>query len=243
MYINIKLARETLLDPVKRFAYDRFGPSMLEWKRCTTRSDYILAGITRSAPLYIGSTIFMVAYGFLGYLQSGQYWRYVTVAAIMVFEMYTVTRPFHPPILTYFINPILRRVTPHHPYLPFQALSLARKVSLSIFIAINQLAPQYKPQAGAAGSKNDAAANEQIDRLTHLGRALDAETKRLLALEMSPFRDDHQMEGRARDQLKAWLVRNEIRNDAGVSAAIKQAIQRRSQGSEEDVVEVTGNSR
>jgi len=242
MYINIKLARETLLDPVKRFAYDRFGPSMLEWRGSRTKGDYILAGITRSAPLYIGSTIFMVAYGFLGYLQSGQYWRYVTLAVIMAFEMYTVTRPFYPPILSNVINPVLSRLTQHPPYLPFQALSLARKISVSIFIAINQLAPQYKPQGGAAGTKTDAAANEQIDRLTVLGRALDAETKRLLGLELSPFRDDRQMEGRARDQLKAWLVRNEIRNDPGVSAAVTRAIQRRSQGSE-DEAETAGNSR
>lgn len=240
LYINIKLARDTLVDPVKRFAYDRFGPSMLEWRQCTTIHDYVLAGATRAAPLYIGSMIFLVGSGFLGYLEAGRYWRYVTLAAIVVFEMYTITRPFYPPILSKIVNPILAQTTLHPPYLPFQAISLARRISVSIFIAINQLAPLFKQQASA--SKDDAATHQQIDRLTGLARALDMETKRLLSLEMSPFREDQQLESRARDQLKAWLVRNEIRNEKGVSAAIARAIQRRSQESG-DEVDIAGNSR
>lgn len=240
LYINIKLARDTLVDPVKRFAYDRFGPSMLEWRQCTTIHDYVLAGATRAAPLYIGSMIFLMGSGFLGYLEAGRYWRYVTLAAIVVFEMYAITRPFYPPILSKFVNPILARTALHPSYLPFQAISLARRISVSIFIAINQLAPLFRQQSGA--SKNDAATQQQTDRLTALTRALNMETKRLLGLEMSPFREDQRLESRARDQLKAWLVRNEIRNEPGVSAAIARAIQRRSQGTEDDVG-IGGNSR
>lgn len=72
-YIHLKQARDTLADPVKRFAYDRFGSDMLEWRQCTTIHDYVLAGATRMAPLYIGSIIFLVGSGFLGYLEAGRY--------------------------------------------------------------------------------------------------------------------------------------------------------------------------
>ena len=72
-YIHLKQARDTLVDPVKRFAYDRFGPDMLEWKQCTTIHDYVFAGATRMAPLYIGSLVFLVVSGFQGFLEAGRY--------------------------------------------------------------------------------------------------------------------------------------------------------------------------
>lgn len=233
LYIRIKLARDTLVDPVKRFAYDRFGPSMLEWPQCKTIHDYALAGAARAAPIYIGSLIFLVISGLLGYMESGRYWRYVVLASVVAGEMYTITRPFYPPVLSRVVNPILV-MAQHQPYLPFQAISFARKISISIFIAINQLAPLFKQPVGGAGSRNDAATQQQIDRLAAVASALDMETKRLLGLELSPFREDQQLEARARDQLKAWLVRNEIRNEPGVSAAIARAIRRRGGQADDD---------
>ena len=155
----------------------------------------------------------------------------MTLAAIIVFESYTITRPYHPPFLTDFINPILSLTNIHAPYLPFQAIALARRISISIFIAISQLAPLLKHPSTAAGTNADIATHQQLDRLTALAKALDIETKRLLGLEISPFHQDERAETRAKDQLKAWLVRNEIRNERGVSEAIAQAIQRRGNAS------------
>jgi hypothetical protein len=155
----------------------------------------------------------------------------VTLAAIIVFESYTITRPYHPRFLTDFINPILSLTNIHPPYLPFQAIALARRISISIFIAISQLAPLLKHPSAAAGTNADIATHQQLDRLTALAKALDIETKRLLGLEISPFHQDERAETRAKDQLKAWLVRNEIRNERGVSEAIAQAIQRRGNAS------------
>lgn len=155
----------------------------------------------------------------------------MTVAAIIVLESYTITRPYHPPFLTNFVNPILSLTNIRTPYLPFQAIALAQRISISIFIAISQLAPLLKYPAAPTGAKGDAATHQQLDRLTVLANALDIETKRLLGLEISPFHRDERAETRAKDQLKAWLVRNEIRNERGVSEAIARAIQRRGNAS------------
>ena len=151
----------------------------------------------------------------------------MTLTVIIVLESYTITRAYHPPFLTNFVNPILSLTNIHPPYLPFQALALARRISISIFIAISQLAPLLKNPTMAANAKADTVTHQQLDRLTALAKALDIETKRLLGLEISPFHQDEQAETRAKDQLKAWLVRNEIRNERGVSEAIARAIQRR----------------
>jgi hypothetical protein len=69
----LKLAQDTLVDPVKRFAYDRFGPSSTEWKHCSSIRDYVMMGLQGLVPYYAASALFMVVLGVLGYLDFGRY--------------------------------------------------------------------------------------------------------------------------------------------------------------------------
>lgn len=80
-FLNLKVAQETLIDPAKRFAYERFGPDMLKWQRCSSILDYILAGLQYTAPVYVGSTVFLIILSTLGYLQWG---RFVCGAVIRI---------------------------------------------------------------------------------------------------------------------------------------------------------------
>ena len=81
-FVDLKIAQDTLLDPVKRFAYERFGPDMLQWQHCSSVRDYLLVGLQSTAPLYIGSVIFLVILSTLGYLQWG---RFVGPSPIVIF--------------------------------------------------------------------------------------------------------------------------------------------------------------
>jgi DnaJ-class molecular chaperone len=74
-YIRVQRAREALVDPVKRFAYDRFGPDILQWKHCLTARDYVVYGLQQMIPGYIGSIIGMVIAQFLGKFPQGTYVR------------------------------------------------------------------------------------------------------------------------------------------------------------------------
>ncbi|KAL9121639.1 MAG: hypothetical protein Q9187_001806 [Circinaria calcarea] len=74
-FVHLKLAQDTLLNPTKRFAYDRFGPDMLQWQHCSSVRDYLLAGLQAFAPLYVGSAVFMILLGVAGYLQWGRFVR------------------------------------------------------------------------------------------------------------------------------------------------------------------------
>lgn len=71
----LKTAQETLIDPTKRFAYERFGPEILTWQNCSSIRDYLMVGIQAMIPLYAGSIIFLVILGVLGYLQQGRFVR------------------------------------------------------------------------------------------------------------------------------------------------------------------------
>ena len=72
-FVTLKIARDTLTDAAKRFAYDRFGPEMVEWQHCTTIRDYVFAGLRRMVPFYASVGLGMLALGFFGYLEWGKY--------------------------------------------------------------------------------------------------------------------------------------------------------------------------
>ena len=74
-FVQLKTAQDTLTDPVKRWAYERFGPDMLKWQHCSTIRDFLLAGLQGVGPLYGGSIIVMIILGVTGYLQWGRYVR------------------------------------------------------------------------------------------------------------------------------------------------------------------------
>jgi hypothetical protein len=77
LFISIKAAEETLVDPVKRFAYERFGPGILQWKGCATERDYIITGFQQMFPRYIGIVLFLVVAQFLGRFAHGTYVSWV----------------------------------------------------------------------------------------------------------------------------------------------------------------------
>lgn len=228
-FVNLKTAQDTLSDPVKRFAYERFGPDMLRWQHCRTIRDYLITGIqTSSLPLYAGSTLMMVLLSLTNYLQWGRFWRYLTFAGLFVLEYHTITRPYPSPLLTKIFNPILSRITVHPPLLPFQLLALARKATFTLFIAFSQLGnlfPQEKPASAATTTTTPSQHDlQQLARLEGNARASEIEASRLLAMEMTPFVGDEQGTKELRGRVKEWLVNNTIRADPEVRDAMGRAL-------------------
>jgi hypothetical protein len=71
-YIHLKNARDTLVDGAKRFAYERWGPDMLEWKKCITRLDFVKHGLQQLVPYYILTFCTLIVAGLLGYAQDAK---------------------------------------------------------------------------------------------------------------------------------------------------------------------------
>lgn len=73
-FMFLRRAQETLVDPVKRFAYDRFGPDMLNWGEQKTMRDYVTTSITRSIiPQYLGGFVTMMMLNWLWWANWGRY--------------------------------------------------------------------------------------------------------------------------------------------------------------------------
>jgi hypothetical protein len=225
-FVHLKLAQDTLLNPTKRFAYERFGPTMVEWQRCSSMRDYIIQGLQSILPYYGMAAVFMYLLGLLGYLEWGKYWRWLTLFSLCVFELTVISRPYFPTIASNVINPLLTTFTKHPPYLPFQLISLARKLSITLYIAFSQIGPLLQPTE-AATTTPEAALSAQLQRLEGTAKAADVETSRLMGMEMSPFAGDPEALKDIKGKVKEWLVQNTIRNDPEVRDTMGNLLKKR----------------
>jgi len=229
-FVTLKTAQDTLCNPVRRFAYERFGPDMLKWQNCKTIRDYLITGLQTSAlPLYAGSIIFLGLMSFTSYLQYGKFWRYLAFASLLVLELHTVTRPYPSPFLAKVFNPILGTLTSHAPLLPFQLITLARKATFTLFVALSQLGNLF-PQPPATISNSSHLDQQQLLRLEAVAKMNESEAGRLLAMDMAPFAGDEPGTKELRGRVREWLVNNTIRSDPEVRDAMGRAVAKRRTG-------------
>ncbi|EGY13353.1 uncharacterized protein VDAG_00035 [Verticillium dahliae VdLs.17] len=145
-----------------------------------------------------------------------------------------VTRPLPPAFLTA-ANALTSALTTRQPLLPFQLIALARKASITLYIAFNQLGPLIDVllAGGPPQPDDDDDANAQeslhqgLERLDALARGLDHDAAKLLSMEMVPYAGDAEALGAVRAKVKDWLVQNTIRADPMVKDAVGNSIRRR----------------
>ncbi|KAJ8062189.1 hypothetical protein OCU04_008743 [Sclerotinia nivalis] len=227
-FVHLKLAQDILLNPAKRFAYERFGPEVTAWQHCSSIRDYLTHGTQLIAPYYAVAGIAMYAFSIAGYLEWGKYWRCITLIMLCVFELHTVSRPYFPVVATNVINPILTKFTSHPPYLPFQLIQLARKLSLTLFIAFSQLGPLLQPPAAISQNGNpETVLKQQLDRLEQVAKAAEIDASRLYGLEVVPFANDPRVMEDVKGKVREWLVQNTIRSDPEVRDAMGTVLRRR----------------
>ncbi len=233
-FVHLKTAADTLTDPVKRFAYERFGPDVVKWQHCASIKEYVMRGVQVVLPYYCGAGAVLYGLGLFGYLDWGRYERWLVMALMLVFELHTVTRPHRPAFLEKVINPLLSLVAGRAPYLPFQAIALARKLSVTVYIAFSQIGPML--MADTAGGQvvggrktggEEKLLREGLDRLEATARSLDSDTARLVEMEMAPFAGDEEVLQSVAAKVKEWLVQNTIRADPMVRDAMGRAVQKR----------------
>lgn len=155
-------------------------------------------------------------------------WRYWALASLFMFELHTMIRPTPPVVLSKVINPVVTFFNGHPPYLPFQALTLARKLMLSFFIALSQIGPLlFAPTPGNDGKD---ISGQQLDRIDVLAKTADQEVTRLLNLELTPFAGDPASMQDLRTAMRTWLVDNTVRSNPQVRDAIGRVLESRRTG-------------
>ena len=229
-FIHLKLASDTLQDAAKRFAYERFGPEVVRWQKCVTIKDYVFRGVISGVlPHYGVAAASIYVLGLFGYMEFGKYYRWLILLALCTFELHTVTRSGFPPLLNA-MNMILTRATTHPPYLPFQLILLARKLTITVYIALSQIGPLLSEQLGAAkkpAEDDEKALRQSLERLEGLSKQLDGDVVRLLDMELAPYKGDPEATSNLQGKMREWLVQNTIRADPMVRDALGTSFRKR----------------
>lgn len=78
-FVFLKLAQDTLLDPAKRFAYDRFGPDILNWgSQERSMQDFLYTAVQKSlVPQYAGGFLTILFLNFTWWSDWGRYVSFV----------------------------------------------------------------------------------------------------------------------------------------------------------------------
>jgi len=233
-YVHLKFCRDILIDPTKRFAYDRLGPDIFFWRpQPTSIPDFLTIGLRNLFFYYSGTAAVLTLLGFLGYIKQAAFWRFLALAALGVFEVHCLTNPTFPRLLMQVANPVFAIIPTHPQFLPWQLISLLRKLILTAFIAFSQIGPLLtSPEAAVAAASNqtDEVSQQQLQRISALGQALENEANMLMGLEMTPFAGDEAAMREMRGRMKRFLVDNTVRSNVEVRNAMGEAIARRRQG-------------
>lgn len=195
-----------------------------------------MRGAQALVPYYITAAVVMYGLGWLGYLDWGRYERWLVLAVVFVFEAHCVTRPGMPAVLEKVVNPLLGKLGGRVPYLQFQAVALARKLAVTVYIAFSQIGPLLGADtsggqlvvAGKKGAGDDEKVlREGLERLEGAVKRLDADASRLLETEMAPFAGDEETRNAVTAKVKEWLVQNTIRSDPMVRDALGKSFAKR----------------
>ena len=73
IFVHLKLAQDTLLDPARRFAYERFGKTVIDWKEGKNIWDYLYHGMLTTGPQYIGGFVMMIVLNMFWWPSFGRY--------------------------------------------------------------------------------------------------------------------------------------------------------------------------
>ncbi len=233
-YIHLKHARDIILDPAKRFAYDRFGPDILrQCQSCITVRDYIDSALLSALTNYGALLVLLIGANALGFAKDGSYWRYLGLIAVATFEIRSAMRPDHPSVLTKYLNPFVASFNLRPAYLPFQVVAIAKKASISAAQFLALLMPLYRlnpERPSQPTDDNESTQHEQLDRLSAFVAECNKDASRLLELESTPYRDNERAKSELREALKKYMVQNVVHQEREVRNAIGQSMAKRRTG-------------
>ncbi|KAI8874264.1 hypothetical protein GQ42DRAFT_51281 [Ramicandelaber brevisporus] len=215
-FVLLRLAYETLADPVRRFAYDRFGSSFLSYQaHVVSRRDYIYAALPSFIGTCIGNLFIISLLGFFGGSNTGGwFWRLSILAATACIELHLYTHPAS--TLAELITLLLPSCTLH------EALIMLREVGMALLVGMAQIGPVLK--ASSSQDEGESAAAKLAKALAasdSTNRILMAECRRTL----EPFTSDASDIERVAQRTKARFEEINVNADDAVEPIINAARQ------------------
>ncbi|KAG6873144.1 hypothetical protein C0995_002518 [Termitomyces sp. Mi166 len=189
LFIMVRDVYEALKNPVVRFAYDRFGPDVLQWsKTCTTTREYIQRGLIQSSGYHIVVGAFLIFWSFVG-SSSGPnpvaFWRHLLYATLFVAEISLILSPSPSSLPT--SKPPLKGLlttytthTPLHTLFPqrliFQHILFLHQLFVFLSFALGRVVPVLISAFSPKNSLSHEQTQETIQGILQLASIADRET-------------------------------------------------------------------
>jgi len=184
-FIAVRDAYEALNHPVKRFAYDRFGPEAMTWTDCATSREYLRHGIIASSGFYIGTVGFLLVWSALGAANTGAYWRNLLLCTLFFLEFFLIVNsPSGDALGNYSFFPLS---TLFRKRVPYQHTLFLHQLYMSVSIAISRVIPVLLPATRESVHTSDVAMSAVkpiVDKLAFLATMADREVSRMLSAEI-----------------------------------------------------------
>lgn len=174
-FMMVRDAFEALKDPVVRFAYDRFGPVVLPWrKHCSTMREFLHLGLMRSSIYnHFVTGIFLLFLSAVSQRTPISFWRYILFFALFAAEMALIlSPPSTSTILTFFFP---YRSTHQH-------ILFLHQLFFFLSIALTRVAPYLLPLDEELNPNVQQALLERIQAVVGLA---DRETSVMLHTELN----------------------------------------------------------
>ncbi|TIA90845.1 hypothetical protein E3P99_01399 [Wallemia hederae] len=137
LFVHARESYQLIQDPVRRVAYERFGPAIAQWRHCVTLHDYIKRGLPAAFMYYLATFASMTVLSYINAsYNSTAYTRFALFFAMLTTELHLLTRPI----------PSFLKLWGVAKPMPFELISFMHTLWLMANIAIAQLGPQASPQ-------------------------------------------------------------------------------------------------
>lgn len=254
-FVFLKMAQDTILDPTKRFAYDRFGPDIVSWNDRKTMQDFVYGSLKTLAVQYIGGFLTMVILNFVWWSDWGRYvcvpvlfhlfeelvtvanllnkylqWRFYTFFALITLELFLITHPralFVPDALLPEGLRNLLHISVDQPSFYLLPFQISA-LARRVSVTLHIFISQIAPTGASKTSSTEQLSPQTVQclgQLMQLARATDAEATRLVQLGFAPFRGDRQSVNALRKGMKEGLVLSSVKASPEVQRAVAQVVE------------------
>ncbi|KAI9228433.1 MAG: hypothetical protein DHS80DRAFT_15573 [Piptocephalis tieghemiana] len=138
MFHQVRVAYETLNDPVKRYAYDRFGMEAIQsCDHCITRRDHMYGVLGSTIGFYVGTLMILGLLTLLHKAMFCQFGRYIALLALAVSEGTLIIQSEG--TFSHILRILFPGTTIH------DQVQILHQIYITLFIAVSQVGPIWWP--------------------------------------------------------------------------------------------------